>query len=68
MIQTERDNRKKRIKTMKKAKKWGKHRQIFEKEHANGALRASPSTTPHGLKASARASSTLPPGLTPDGV
>ena len=32
MIQTERDNRKKRIKAMKKAKKWGKHRQIFEKE------------------------------------
>ena len=47
MIQTERDNRKKRIKTMKKAQKWGEHRVIFEKEHANGASRASLSTTPY---------------------
>ena len=32
---------------MKTSQKWGKHREFFENEHASGALRACPSTTPY---------------------
>ena len=39
IIKTQRDIREKRITTMEKAQKWGKHRRFFENEHACGALR-----------------------------
>ena len=46
IIKTERDNREKRITTMKKSQTWGKRRELFGNEHASGALRAPPYIIP----------------------